>query len=74
MPGSPRRVPGLQAIGKTGGKTRGFLLGHEVAPSTPGPQKATHQLGSVLAPEQWLFLGESQLLQPGHGHVVEQEP
>lgn len=76
----------LLAIGQTGRpaacrqtreKARSFLLSHEVAPSAPRTAKArllTHQLRGVLAPEQGLLLGESQLLQAGHGHVVEQEP
>lgn len=35
---------------------------------------ATHQLRNILAPEQGLLLRKSQLLQPCHGHVVEQKP
>lgn len=34
----------------------------------------THQLCHILAPEQGLLLRKSQLLQPSHGHVVEQKP
>lgn len=42
-----------------------------------GPQDrdgTAHQLCDVLTPEQWLLFRESQLLKPGHGHVVQQEP
>lgn len=34
----------------------------------------THQFRCILATEQGLLLRESQLLQAGHGHVVEQKP
>lgn len=54
---APRRVRGLPAISKTQGKARGFLPGHEVAPSAPGPRRGDSPVrrrpgpGAVASPQ-----------------------
>lgn len=77
----PSVLGGSEFIGRFSPSPQARLRENTQFPSSPQggtrPQDlegATHQLGHILAPEEGLLLRESQLLQPGHGHVMEQKP